>query len=153
MAAPGEHGLPVPADVAGVIAAYAAAVRAADVDALMALYADDVRVFDTWQRWQYLGAPAWRTAVEEWFGSLGEDVVVATFEEVRAESDDATAWVSAAVRYAAVAPSGDELRSMHNRLTWVLRSGPDGWRVVHEHTSAPADGHDGRVILNRPPEG
>jgi ketosteroid isomerase-like protein len=49
-----------------------------------------------------------------------------------------------------VSPSGAELRSMQNRLSWVLCATDDGWRIVHEHTSAPAAGHDGTVILTRP---
>jgi ketosteroid isomerase-like protein len=48
-----------------------------------------------------------------------------------------------------VSPDGQELRSMNNRLTWVLRTDPDGeWKIAHEHTSAPA-GDGGKVQLRR----
>ena len=57
--------------------------------------------------------------------------------------------VSAFTTYAAVAPDGTELRSMNNRLTWVLRKDGDGtWKIAHEHTSAPA-GAEGKVQLRR----
>ncbi len=141
-----------PAGIHAVAQAYAAAVLAADVDALMRLYADEVRVFDTWDRWEYRGAEAWRASVADWFGGLGGDRVVATFEDVSVEVADGTAWLTGSVRYAAVSPAGEELRSMQNRLTWVLRAAGDRWLVVHEHTSAPAAGHDGTVILSRPPQ-
>lgn len=139
-------------EVISVAEAYGAAVLAADVDALMRLYSDDVRVFDTWDRWEYRGAAAWRASVSAWFGGLGEDRVVATFQDVEVGTSAGVAWLTGSVRYAAVSPSGAELRSMHNRLSWVLRDTAEGWRIVHEHTSAPAAGHDGTVILSRPPQ-
>ena len=43
---------------------------------------------------------------------------------------------------------GNEERSMNNRLTWALRKDGDGWKIVHEHTSAPA-GEGGKVSLKR----
>jgi hypothetical protein len=39
-----------------LLAGYAAAVRAKDADGFIALYASDVRVFDMWGRWSYVGA-------------------------------------------------------------------------------------------------
>jgi len=47
---------------------YAAAARAKDVEAFLALYADDVRTFDLWSVWTYDGKDALRATVEEWFG-------------------------------------------------------------------------------------
>ena len=130
--------------------AYAAAVRARDVDAFVGLYADDVRTFDLWSEWSYDGKPAFRGMVTEWFGSLPDDEVVAVrFDDVRAQTGSDVAAVSAFTTFAAVAPDGTELRSMNNRLTWVLRKDPDGaWKIAHEHTSAPA-GDEGRVQLRR----
>jgi uncharacterized protein (TIGR02246 family) len=130
--------------------AYAAAVRAKDVDAFVGLYADDVRTFDLWSEWSYDGKPALREMVSEWFGSLPDDEVVAVrFDDVRAQTGSDVAAVSAFTTFAAVAPDGTELRSMNNRLTWVLRKEPDGaWKIAHEHTSAPA-GDEGKVQLRR----
>jgi uncharacterized protein (TIGR02246 family) len=129
---------------------YAAAVRAKDVDAFLALYADDVRTFDLWQEWTYDGKDALRGMVEEWFGSLPDDEEVAVrFDEVRTQAGSDVAAVSAFTTFAAVSPDGEELRSMNNRLTWVLRKNADGaWKIAHEHTSAPA-GEEGKVQLSR----
>lgn len=63
-------------EITGVLDAYAAAVLAKDADALVGLYANDVRVFDLWGQWAYDGATAWRRPVEEWFGSLGDERIV-----------------------------------------------------------------------------
>jgi uncharacterized protein (TIGR02246 family) len=129
--------------------AYAAAVRAKDVDAFVALYADDVRTFDLWDRWSYDGRDEWRAIVQEWFGSLGGDVVAVEFADVRVEAGEGVGAVSAFTTYRGLSPEGEELRSMNNRLTWVLRKDAGGaWKIVHEHTSAPA-GDDGKVQLRR----
>jgi ketosteroid isomerase-like protein len=88
--------------------------------------------------------------VGEWFGSLPDDETVAvSFDEVRSQPGEDVAAVSAFTKFAAVSPDGQELRSMNNRLTWVLRKDADGaWRIAHEHTSAPA-GDGGKVQLRR----
>lgn len=133
-----------------MLAAYAAAVRAKDVDALVGLYADDVRTFDLWERWSYDDRDALRAMVTEWFGSLAADELVEIeFDEVRVQNGEDVAAVSAFTTFRALSPEGEELRSMNNRLTWVLRKDADGaWKIVHEHTSAPA-GDEGKVQLRR----
>ena len=129
---------------------YAAAVRAKDVDAFVDLYADDVRTFDLWSEWSYDGKDALRGMVAEWFGSLGDDeVVVVRFDDVRTQPGTDVAAVNAFTTFAAETPDGTELRSMNNRLTWILRKDADGaWKIAHEHTSAPA-GDEGKVQLRR----
>ena len=129
---------------------YAAAVRAKDVEAFVGLYADDVRTFDLWSEWSYDGKPAFREMVTEWFGSLPDDEVVAVeFDEIRTQAGEDVAAVSAFTTFAAVTTDGTELRSMNNRLTWILRKDADGaWKIAHEHTSAPA-GDEGKVQLRR----
>jgi uncharacterized protein (TIGR02246 family) len=133
-----------------MLEAYAAAVRAKDVEAFVGLYADDVRTFDLWQEWTYDGKDALRGMVAEWFGSLADDEEVAVrFDDVRTQEGPDVAAVSAFTTFAAVAPDGTESKSMNNRLTWVLRKEADGgWRIAHEHTSAPA-GAEGKVQLRR----
>jgi uncharacterized protein (TIGR02246 family) len=133
-----------------MLAAYAAAVRAKDVDAFVGLYADDVRTFDLWSVWSYDGKDALRAMVTEWFGSLAADELVEIeFDEVRVQTGEDVAAVSAFTTFRALSPEGEELRSMNNRLTWVLRKDADGaWKIVHEHTSAPA-GDEGKVQLRR----
>jgi uncharacterized protein (TIGR02246 family) len=133
-----------------MLAAYAAAVRAKDVEAFVDLYEDDIRTFDLWSVWAYDGKPEFREMVRQWFGSLPEDELVEVeFDEVRTQSGDRIGGLSALTTFRAVRPDGKELRSMNNRLTWVLRRDADGaWRIAHEHSSAPA-GEGGKVMLQR----
>jgi uncharacterized protein (TIGR02246 family) len=134
-----------------VLERYAAAVRAKDVDGYVAVYADDVRVFDMWGRWSYHGAEAWRAMAAEWFGSLGADQVAVEFEDVQMVVGDDVAVVHAFVTFKGLSDDGTESRAMNNRLTWALRKTADGrWQVVHEHSSAPADFETGKVQLQRP---
>jgi uncharacterized protein (TIGR02246 family) len=126
---------------------YAAAIGARDVEAFLALYADDVRNFDLWTEWSYDGKDALRAMVEEWFGSI--DRVQVEFDDVREVDGGDVAGLSALVTYRGLSPEGEVLRWMNNRLTWILRKDADGaWQVVHEHTSAPA-GDEGKVTLQR----
>ena len=129
---------------------YVAAVRAKDADAFLDLYADDVRTFDLWSVWAYDGKPALREMVAEWFGSLPDDEIVEVeFHEVRTQRGQDLGGLSMFTTFRAVSPDGQELRSMNNRLTWVLQGSGDGaWKIAHEHSSAPA-GEDGKVELRR----
>ena len=89
-----------------MLEAYAAAVRANDVEAFLGLYADDVRNFDLWNEWSYDGKDALRGMVEEWFGSLDDDEQVAVvFDDVRSHEDGDVGALSAFATYAAVAPT------------------------------------------------
>lgn len=129
---------------------YAESVRAKDVDRFVALYDDDVRVFDMWGHWSYDGAAAWRQMVTEWFGSLESEQVAVEFEDVQTVVGDDIAVADAYVTYKGLSAEGEELRAMNNRLTWALRKQPDGaWKVVHEHSSAPVDFETGKVQLQR----
>ncbi|WP_374674159.1 nuclear transport factor 2 family protein [Ideonella sp.] len=128
---------------------YKSAVLAKNVDTLMHLYDREVRVFDTWGTWSYEGAAAWRVAVEGWFASLRSETVRVTFEDVRITGDSSFASMSAFARYAAFSAQGHEIRAMHNRISWVLKSRGHVLRVIHEHTSAPVAFDDTKAMLNR----
>jgi ketosteroid isomerase-like protein len=132
-----------------VIGSYGAAVFARDVAAFMRLYHPTVRVFDAWGVWLYDGAPSWQVAVEGWFASLGSERVKVSFSEVQSTAEQGLATVSAIVTYAAQSAQGEPLRSMQNRITWVLRASGHVFRIAHEHTSAPIGFDDGKAILAR----
>jgi len=125
---------------------YVQAVLKKDVTAFFALYHPTARVFDTWGVWSYEGEQARRKVVAEWFGSLGEERVAVTFDRVQTTIISDLAALTARVVYAAISPSGAELRSMQNRLTWVLKPDGDSWQIIHEHTSVPL-GPDLRGLL------
>ena len=137
------------APVSQMLAAYKAAVHAKDVDAYCALFADDLHAFDMWGRWSHEGLPAWRATASDWFGSLGEDRVAVDFDEVHASTSGDMASAHAYVKFSAVSPAGATLRSMDNRLTWVLRRRDGAWKVVHQHTSAPLANANAQPMFQR----
>ena len=136
--------------IESVLEEYAAAVGAKDVDRFVALYAGDVRVFDMWGRWSYHGADAWRAVAADWFGSLGSERVAVEFDDIQTVVGDEVAVAHGFVTFRGLAADGAELRAMSNRFTWALRKTVDGeWKVVHEHSSAPAEFDTGKVQLER----
>jgi uncharacterized protein (TIGR02246 family) len=136
-------------EVESLLDAYRDAVHAKDVDAFLAIFADDVRVFDMWSTWSHDGIDAWRAMAEGWFGSLGDERVRVDFDDVQTTVGEDAAVLSAFVTFAGLSADGQELRSMNNRLTWGLRKVDGTWKVVHEHTSAPVDMATGKVDLRR----
>jgi ketosteroid isomerase-like protein len=136
-----------------VIGSYEAAVLAKDVEAFMRLYHPAVRVFDAWGVWLYEDAPSWRRAVEGWFTSLGSERVKVSFSELQTTTEQTLATVSAIVTYAAESARGEPLRSMENRITWVLRETGHVLRIVHEHSSAPIGFEDSKAIIARTQKG
>lgn len=132
-----------------IVDSYIAAVHAKDVGAFMRLYDPHARIFDMWGVWSYEDAEAWKSNVEGWLNSLGSERVKVTFDDVRATMTKDFAAVSAVITYASVSAQGEQLRSMQNRLSWVLRTSGDELRIIHEHTSAPIGFEDMRAILQR----
>ncbi|HEX4710614.1 YybH family protein [Phenylobacterium sp.] len=138
-------------EAAEVLRRYKSAVRAKDVERMLALYDDDVRIFDAFGLWAIQGAPAWRQAVEQWFGSLGHDTVEVDLADLRTDGGTDLAVVSAIVTFAAVSAQGERLRSMQNRFTWSLARRGGVLKIFHEHSSAPISLDDGKAILQRDP--
>ncbi|HET7466482.1 MAG TPA: SgcJ/EcaC family oxidoreductase [Candidatus Dormibacteraeota bacterium] len=129
---------------------YRTAVHDKDVESFLSLYDDEVTVFDMWGRWAYRGLADWRAMATEWFGSLGADLSSPEFHDVRITAGDGVAAAHAFLTYRGLSADGKELRAMDNRITWVLRRNHDGeWKIIHEHTSAPADFGTGKVTLKR----
>jgi uncharacterized protein (TIGR02246 family) len=136
-------------EVGAVLEEYRDAVHAKDVDRFVAIFSDDVRVFDMWGTWSHDGIDAWREMAEGWFSSLGDELVRVEFDDVQTTVGDEVAVLSAFVTFAGLSAAGDELRSLNNRLTWGLRKTGGRWKVVHEHTSAPVELATGKVDLKR----
>ena len=127
--------------------AYVAAVAAQDVEAFVALYDDDVAVFDCWGQWNYSGLDAWRAMVTDWFRGLGSDTEEVVFADVRTTVGTDVAFGHASVTFTAISPAGERQRSLSNRLTVNLERRGATWKIVHEHTSLPIDMKTGQAIF------
>jgi ketosteroid isomerase-like protein len=135
--------------IARLLESYRAAVLERDAEAFLRLYEPDARVFDAWEIWSYEDSAAWRKAIEGWLGSLETERVEVSFQEVRTVDGGGLVLVSTFVTYASVSLQGEPLRSMQNRVSWVLRDTGHGLRIVHEHTSVPIDCSDSKAKMQR----
>lgn len=131
------------------LAGYAAAVRVKDLDAFLALYAEDAHVFDLWGRWSLRGIAAWRDMAQGWFSSLGDEWVAVEAADIESVREDGLAIGHATLTYTAYSAEGAALRSLDNRITLGMRRGAQGWKIFHEHTSAPVAHASMKAILRR----
>lgn len=139
----------IEAEIVRIIDRYREAVRSRDAQAFMALYSEDARLFDLWETWIH-DKESWKESVRQWFSGLGEETVVVDADAAEVRAGQSIAMASAVMTYAAVSPEGETLRSMQNRLTWVLKRQDDAWLIVHEHTSVPIDPQGLAAIMRRP---
>ena len=135
-----------------LLAGYAATVLAKDLENFVALYADDVHVFDLWARWTHEGLAAWRAMAQGWFESLGDERAQVDVADVQAQVAADLAAGSATLTYHGLSADGRELRSMDSRITLVARRQGDAWKIVHAHTSIPIDPATAAGIFKRPVE-
>jgi ketosteroid isomerase-like protein len=133
--------------IVGICDGYKRAVYEKDVEAFLGLYHHEARVFDTWGVWSYETAAERRKVIEEWFSSLGDERVRVSFDRIGTHMGRDLATLSGRVVYAGLSAAGVELRSMQNRLTWVLKPEGGEWKIVHEHTSVPIGFSDLKGIL------
>ncbi len=128
------------------LARYATTVLDRDLEGHLDLYADDVHVFDSWNRWAYAGRADWGGMIACWFDGIRDVRVRVTATDVKTWNDTNTAGGSATLEFAALGPDGLPLRSTENRLTVLLRNEAGTWRVVHQHTSVPVDFQSKQVV-------
>lgn len=129
--------------------AYKNAVYQKDVEAFLSIFDDNVRIFDLWEQWSYKGIVAWREMVEQWFSMLGENRDVVTFDDIEIRLVGEIATASAFMRFTNVSATGNELRYLENRLSWVAVKKEDTWKIIHQHTSSPVSFETMKVILKR----
>jgi ketosteroid isomerase-like protein len=126
--------------VARFLKAYQDTAQAKDLEGHLALFSEEVLVFDTWEAWSFQGIEAMRAMVIEWFGSLGTEHPVVEHEGMQASGTSEMVMGAAILKFSAVSAEGKTLRSLQNRFTWVLRSQGGSWRIVHQHASVPISG-------------
>ena len=132
-----------------VLEAYKAAVLAKDVEAFLALYDDQVHVFDLWGAWSLHGIDAWRSMAVGWFASVGDERIIVDIDQASSTCFSELAIGHAFLTYTAISVDGRELRSLDNRITAALRKVDGIWRIFHEHTSVPIDHASAKAMLRR----
>jgi len=129
---------------------WAKAIRAQDVDGVVALYAPDVASFDIVPPLRYVGADRKRRAWQESFatfpGGIAYDV---TDLNVTVHGDLAFAH---SLNHVNATSADSRVTDLWLRWTACFRRRSDGvWLVVHDHISVPADLARGRAVVDLTP--
>ena len=123
------------AELRTLIDAWAAAVRAKDVDAVMRHYAPDVVVFDVMPPLFVKGVDAYRRNWQSWFDAL-EGQADFQFTELHLEVSGDLAYCFSVNRLRARYRDGAK-HDAQTRATVCFRKRDGRWQVVHEHASVP----------------
>lgn len=118
-----------------LIEAWAEAVRAKDIDAVMRHYAPDVVVFDVMPPLFVKGAEAYRRNWQSWFDALDGQADF-HFVELHLEVSGDLAYCFSVNRLRARYRDGAK-HDAQTRATVCFRKIDGRWLVVHEHASVP----------------
>src|SRR5687768_9881174 len=137
------------ADVRTLLDRQAEAMCAKDLDRLMSLYAPDVVYFDVVPPLQYVGSTALRDRFTRWFDGFDGPIDLEVRDvSVSANGDIAVAhWFS---RARGTLKNGREVGTWV-RVTNCAQRSDEGWRITHEHVSAPVDLQSGRAATDLVP--
>jgi len=117
-----------------------------DLDAFLEIYDEDICAYDLWNAWSYEGLEAWSGMVKDWFSWLNNEKDDVSFHNTVVKSNQDFATLYTFIIYRGLSADEVELRRIQNRLTWVLQKKEGVWKVIHEHTSAPAKMDDMKIM-------
>jgi uncharacterized protein (TIGR02246 family) len=125
------------------------AVRAGDIDGIVSHYAPDILSFDAVSALQFKGVDAYR---KHWQACLAMCPGPMIFEihDLDIVADRDVAFSHCLSRCGATDESGEEKASWM-RATTCYRRTNGGWKIVHEHFSAPFDMESGKALFDLKP--
>jgi len=120
-----------------LIEEWAKAVRAKDIDKVMAYYAPDVVVFDLLPPLQFVGAAHYRQNWAEWFASW-QGLIGYEMRDLTITAGDEVAF-SRSLNHITGTRTDGEKNDVWVRATVCFRKIAGQWKVTHEHLSVPYD--------------
>jgi ketosteroid isomerase-like protein len=133
------------AEVRARIEDWAAALRAKDVDGIMASPSADVLAFDCHSQLEFKGADAYRRHLEACMPCM-QGAMLFELHDL-----SIVAFCHYLALCGATGADGAERRCWL-RGTMCLRRSDGAWRIVHAHCSAPFDPLSGRAMLDLVPQ-
>jgi uncharacterized protein (TIGR02246 family) len=133
-------------EIRALIDDWANAIRAKDVDGIMARHALDLVSFDCHSALQFKGAEAYRKFLEACFPCMQGPMIFEIHELDIAAGED-VAFAHFIARCVATGLDGAEHAS-RLRATVGLRKTNGAWRIAHGHLSAPFDPQNGQAMLD-----
>lgn len=132
-----------------MVSQYVNAVRAKDVARIASLYSDNVVAFDAILALQFVGKPAY---IEHWHTCMGYAKGETLYEvhQLQVTASEQLAF-SHSVNLCGCANEQGNMESSWMRSTQCWCHTKDGWKIVHEHFSAPFDMENGQVLFSLQP--
>lgn len=132
------------------IEARARAIRARDVEALLAFYAPDVKTFDLVTPLVNEGLEAVRQRVTDWFASFASAIEYRVRKiELHLAGD--VAFEHHLVHVEGWTKPGEHVRMWFRESVGYRKIG-DVWKVVHQHSSVPMDMSTGQARIDLHPD-
>jgi len=131
------------------VQAWAKAISAKDLEAVMSLYSPDLVSFDLDPPLRYTGADNKRRAWQKFFaaypGTLSYKV-----QELHVTASEDAAFVHSLNHVKGRLAHGHD-HELWVRWTACFRRETDGWLILHDHASVPANVAQGRALLDLTP--
>lgn len=131
--------------VRDLIEAWCAAARKSDLDAIMACYTPDVLAFDAIAALQFRGVEAYRKHWEFCIQYMPGGEFILDVHDLEVVVDGSVAFAHYLSRCGCRDEQGNE-QAGWMRATVCCRRLADGWRIAHEHYSAPFDPESGKAL-------
>jgi uncharacterized protein (TIGR02246 family) len=137
------------AAVGKLIADWAAAARAFDIERIMASYAPDIVAFDAIAKLRFEGAQAYR---EHWLAcaEMCPGPMVFEIHDLAIQAGDAIAFAHYLIRCGVIGEDGKE-NAGYMRATVCCRNTNGRWLIAHEHYSVPFDPANSQALLGLEP--
>ena len=137
------------AHIRALVYDWASALRAKDINRLMASYAPDVLTFDVVNPLQRKGLDAARKRAQEWISSW-QGPIECEIRELTIITGDNVAFSHNLSRFNGKKMDGGDI-DMWIRVTLCYRKIDGRWNVTHEHVSVPFDPESGHASLDLKP--
>jgi len=125
------------------------AFSARDLDAVMALYADDVVAYDVVPPLQYVGKDVYRQDYRQFFAQYESNLHVEA-RDLHIDTSGDMGFATGLERISGVLKDGKKFDAWL-RFTSLFRKTNGRWLDFHDHVSVPADFETGKALLDLKP--
>ena len=146
---PGEAAAPPEDEIRALLEGQVEAIKAKDVEKVMAPYAEEVVGFDVLPPLRNSGKAALRDRLQRWFEGY-EDTIESELRDLEVAASGEVAFAHALQRFAGTMTNGTGV-DMWVRVSWGLRRANGHWEIHHQHMSDPLDPEDGRGRIDLTP--
>jgi len=137
-------------EIRGWLDRWVKAFKAKDIDAIMALYADDVVAYDVVPPLQYIGKDAYRGDYQQFFSQYEDNTLNVDLRDVHVGATGDLGYATALELISGTLKHGQK-SNVWLRTTSLFRKSDGRWLDFHDHVSVPADIESGKAMLDMKP--